>query len=59
MNTKVTLPPAAAQVIERYRAEGFSSATILQRYLDGGVDESDAAILSVDADVLRQALRTF
>lgn len=53
---KVTLPPAAAQVIERYRAEGFSNATILQRYFDGGVDESDAAILSVDADRLPNAL---
>lgn len=55
--TKVNLPPAAAQVIERYRAEGFSNATILQRYFDGGVDESDAALLSVDADTLTAALK--
>lgn len=53
---KVTLPPAAAQVIERYRSEGFSNATILQRYFDGGIDESDAAILAVDAEVLMSAL---
>lgn len=53
---KVTLPQAIASIIERYRAEGFSNATILQRYFDGAVDESDAAILSVDADVLIAAL---
>lgn len=41
MNNEVT------DIINRYRAEGFSDNTILQRVLDGGVDESDLAVMSL------------
>jgi hypothetical protein len=37
----------AKEIIARYRTEGFSDSTIIQRVLDGGVDESDRAIMSL------------
>jgi hypothetical protein len=44
-------------IINRYRAEGFSDNTILQRVIEGGVDESDLAIMSVDINVVASILR--